>query len=93
MYELVAVGKGGSFTAKNAKVIKIKSAVYNAASHQVILTPAPFALSQPVELVVSGRLINGKAGSNAVAILKKGGVTMSAVPAGPLATKPRKAQR
>jgi len=107
-YELVAAGAGGSFTAKNAKVISIKSAVYNAVSHQVILTTAPFTLSQPVELVVNGnaprglqdthgRLIDGsrvgKAGGDAVAVLKKGGVTMSAVPGGPLAIKPQKARR
>lgn len=104
-YELVAAGKGGSFTAKTAKAIKIKSASYNAATHQVILTPSPFTLSQPVELVVNGsgphglkdaegRYIdgadNGAAGTNAVAILKKGGVTMGAVPAGPLAVKSRR---
>jgi hypothetical protein len=103
-YALVAAGSGGSFTAKNAKSIKIKSAVYNPTSHQVILTPVPFALSKPVELVVngnapkglqdaSGRLIDGnrdgKAGGNAVAIIKKGGVTMGALPAGPLASKPK----
>ena len=108
MYELIAAGKGGSFTSKGAKGIKIKSAVYNAAKHQVILTSAPFTLSQPVELVVNGnapnglvdtygRLIDGnhdgKAGGSAAALLKKGGVTMNAVPAGPLAIKPQKARR
>jgi subtilisin-like proprotein convertase family protein len=104
-YELVAAGKGGSFTANGAKPIKIKSAVYNAANHEVILRASPFTLSQPVELVIygsgthglqdtSGRYIDGNhdgiAGGNAVAILKKGGVTMSALPAGPLAIKPRR---
>jgi hypothetical protein len=108
-YELIAAGKGGSFTAKTAKAIKIKSAVYDAVHHNVILTTAPFTLSQPVELIVNGnaprglqdtagRLIDGnhdgKVGGNAVAILKKGSVSMSALPAGPLATKkPSKARR
>jgi hypothetical protein len=107
-YELVAAGKGGSFTAKNAKVIKIKSAVYNPADDEVTLKPALFGLSKPVELVVygtgpnglqdaEGRYIdgadNGMAGSNAVAILRKGGVTIQAVPAGPLAIKAQRARR
>jgi len=101
-YELIAANKSGSFTGKGAKVIKINSAAYNAAGDQVTLSPAAFGLSNPVELIVfgtgpnglqdaEGRLIdgahNGKAGSNAVAILKNGGVTINAVPAGPLAIK------
>ncbi len=107
-YELVMAGTGGSFTAKNAKVIKIKSAVYNAATHQLTLTPATFGLSKPVELIVFGtganglkdsksRFIDGNhdgvAGGNAVAILKKGGVTINAVPAGPMAIKRLRARR
>ena len=107
MYELIAAGKGGSFTSKGAKGIKIKSAVYNAAKHQVILTSAPFTLSQPVELVVNGnapnglvdtygRLIDGnhdgKAGGSAAALLKKGGVTMNAVP-GPAPSRSSRRRR
>ncbi len=101
-YELVAANTSGSFTGKGVKVIKVKSAAYNATAHTVTLTPAAFTLSKSVELVVYGsgtnglkdsksRYIDGNhdgvAGGNAVAILKKGGVTIDAVPAGPLATK------
>jgi hypothetical protein len=104
-YELVAAGKGNSFTAKNAKMIRIKSAAYNASTHQVILTPSPFGLSKPVEFVVygngphglqdaEGRYIDGAhkgvSGTNAVAVFSKGGVTMHAVPRGPLAVKGRR---
>jgi len=104
-YELVAAGKGGSFTGKGAKLIKIKSAVYDTADHEVILTPSPFGLSKPVELVVygsgshglldaEGRYIDGNhdgvAGGNAVAILSNGGAHVNAVPAGPLAIKHRR---
>ena len=85
----------GSFNAKNAQVITLKSAVYNATTHKVILTPkTPFALTKPVQLQVDGlppkglkdslgRLIdgdhNGKPGGNAVAVLSHSGVTISAV--------------
>ena len=107
-YELIVAGKGGSFTGKGAKVIKIKSAVYNAANDEVTLKPAAFGLSKAVELVVYGsgshglqdaedRYIDGNhdgvAGGNAVAVIKKGGVTINAVPAGPLAIKRQGARR
>ncbi|MGO9465132.1 MAG: Ig-like domain-containing protein, partial [Isosphaeraceae bacterium] len=70
-YHLATPGKGGSYTAKNAGVIKLNSASYNPASDTVILTPAkPFASTEPVQLVVyasgpnglqdtHGRYING----------------------------------
>ena len=52
-YELIKAGKKGSFTAKNAKAIKLASAVYNAANNTVTLTPKKkFVLTKPVELVV-----------------------------------------
>ena len=101
-YELVMANTSGLFTGKGTKVIKIKSAAYNATAHSVTLTPAAFTLSKSVELVVYGsgtnglkdsqsRYIDGNhdgvAGGNAVAILKKTGVTINAVPAGPLAIK------
>ncbi len=75
-YHLATPGKGGSYTAKNAVVINLKSASYNPAINMVTLTPAkPFASTKPVELVVyasgpnglqdtHGRFING--GKNAV---------------------------
>jgi hypothetical protein len=88
-YRLATAGKKGSFTARNAKVIKLKSAVYNAATNTVTPTPQKaFKLAKPVQLLVygvspsglqdgSGQFING--GSNAVALLGRGGVTITAV--------------
>jgi uncharacterized protein YjdB len=85
-YRLASAGKNGSFTAKNATIIKLRSAVYSSTAHAVTLTPkAPFALSKPVQLVIDGnppaglqdafgRLIdgdrNGHAGGNDVVIFK-----------------------
>jgi len=76
---------------ENTRVIKLKSAVYDAALDEVILTPKmPFALTKPVHLTVdgstaeglhdsSGQLIDGDhtghAGSNAVVVLSRKGVT------------------
>jgi hypothetical protein len=92
-YRLLVAGKKGSFTARNAKVVRLRSAVLNMAANQVTLTPSkPFALSKPVELVVSGespsglqdiegRLIDGNhdgvSGGNGVAILRPRGATLS----------------
>jgi hypothetical protein len=88
-YRLVMPGKKNSFTAKNATVVKLKSAVYNAANDEVVLTPKkPFALTKPVQLTVNGlapaglqdtegRFING--GSNSIAVIRKAGVTLAAV--------------
>ena len=87
-YHLATAGKHGSFTAKNAGVISLKRAVYSPASHTVTLTPKkPFALTKPVQLIVSGtppsglqdasgRFING--GRNATALLSPGGATIAA---------------
>ena len=96
-YELIVAGKHGSFTAKNAKVLKLKSAVYNGTTHTVSLTPKKgFVLKKPVELIVngespsgledsSGRLIDGnadgQAGGNAVAVLTRRGARISALTA------------
>jgi hypothetical protein len=56
-YSLTIAGKKNSFTAKNAKPIAIRSAAYNPASFLVTLTPRkPFALTQMVQLRVSGHL-------------------------------------
>jgi hypothetical protein len=89
VYRLATAGKHGSYTAENAKVINLKSAVYNPASDSVTLTPKKaFALTKPVQLVVdgqppsgledsAGRVING--GNNAVAVLTRGGATITAV--------------
>jgi hypothetical protein len=94
-YKLVQAGAKGSFTARNAKAIKLLSAAYNSANNTVTLTPKKkFVLSKATELVVngeppsgledsSGRLIDGnddgQAGGNAVAMLKKRGVSINAV--------------
>ena len=95
IYRLATAGKKGSYTAKNAGIIKLKSAMYASASDAVTLKPkSPFTLAKPVQLVVSGtgasglqdtyaRLIdgdkNGQTGGNAVAILTKKSVTIDVV--------------
>jgi hypothetical protein len=86
IYRLAIAGKKGSYTAKNAQVIKLKSALYSAAGNTVTLTPKKaFALTKPVQLVVKGtppsglqdtlgRFLGG--GTNAVAILSSHGTTI-----------------
>jgi streptogramin lyase len=101
-YNLVAANASGSFSGSGTKKIQIKSAVY--ANNSVTLTTAAFGLSRSVQLTIygkganglqdaEGRYIdgahNGAAGSNAVAILSKSGVSVSVVPKGPLALKSR----
>jgi hypothetical protein len=92
-YRLLSPGKRGSFTAKNAKAIALRSAVLNSAGTEVTLTPRkPFALSKPVQLTVSGQspgglqdsqrqLIDGNhdgaAGGDGVAVLRRKGATLS----------------
>ena len=95
IYRLATPGKHGSYTAKNAVVIKLKSAMYTDSTHSVTLIPKkPFALTKPVQLLIDGlpssglvdsigRLIDGnhdgQPGGNAIAILSRGGVKLSAV--------------
>ena len=95
IYRLATAGKKGSYTAKNAKVLRLKSATYTDATHTVVLIPKkPFVLTKPVQLLINGlapagledsvgRLIDGnhdgQAGGNATAILSRGGVKLSAV--------------
>jgi hypothetical protein len=95
IYRLVLPGKKGSYTARNAKVIQLKSAGFDAATGTVTLIPGkPFALTKPVQLVIAGlppsglqdsssRYIDGAhtgaPGSNAVAILSGGGATVAAL--------------
>src|SRR5262249_57694235 len=56
IYRLTLPGKKGSYTAKNAKVIKLKSAVFNAANDTVTLIPSkPFAVTKPVQLQIKGQ--------------------------------------
>ena len=103
-YRLATPGKKGSYTAKNAAVIKLKSATYNAASNTVAIIPKkPFALTKPVQLFIdgvapsglqdtSGRYIdgdhNGTAGGNAVAVITRSRATIAAVTSVPSAVEP-----
>jgi hypothetical protein len=89
-YRLILAGKKGSFAGKHVSIIKLKSAVYDAAHNEVIVTPrTAFRLAKPVEFIVygsaqvglhdsSGRLIDGgktgEPGSNAVVVISRAGV-------------------
>ena len=98
-YRLATANGKGSFTAKNSPVLKLRSAVFNPANDTVTLTPKKaFALTKAVELTIngtapsglqdsSGQFIDGDddgtAGSNAVALIRRSGVTLN--PAAPAA--------
>ena len=87
-YRLATAGKGGSFTAKNAKTVKIKGASYNAATHTVTLVLSKAQrINGPTQLKVSGgpgsglvsangQFIDGNrdgaAGGDETAIIRKG---------------------
>jgi hypothetical protein len=59
-YVLLEPGKRGSFQARNAKAIKLKSAVYDSALDEVILTPRTrIALTKPFQLTINGTAPNG----------------------------------
>jgi probable HAF family extracellular repeat protein len=97
-YRLATAGKKNSFDAKNAKLIKLKSAVYGTANDSITITPMkPFALTKPVQFRIngqtplglqdsSGRLIdgdhNGTPGGNAVAILSRRGASVQVIASG-----------
>lgn len=103
-YRLATAGKKGSFDAKNAKVVRLKSAAYDAANRVVVLRPkTPFAIRKTVQLRVNGlapaglrdgigRLIDGNhdglEGGNGIALLTRRGVTQSAVRAASAAALP-----
>jgi streptogramin lyase len=94
IYRLTRAGKGGSFTAKGATVLKLRSAVYQAASDLVALTPRkPVSLVRRVQLVVdgvragglhdsAGRLIDGNndgsPGGDGVVVITRRHVSVSA---------------
>ena len=94
IYRLATAGKKGSYTAKNAGIIKIRSVLYTQATNTVVLIPKrPFARVKNVQLEISGvspsglhdsigRLIdgdhNGTAGGDAIAIISKRGATVDA---------------
>ena len=96
-YLLATANSKGSFTARNSPAIRLRSAVFDPANDTVTLTPRKaFTLSKPVQLTingsspsglqdVSGQLIdgdnNGAAGSNAVAVIRRTGVTLNPVAA------------
>ena len=98
-YRLATPGKRGSYTAKNAGILKLRSAVYTGATNTVALTLAkPLTITKPVQLIVYGtgpsalsdsfgRDIDGGhtgvAGSNTIAILSKGGATIDAITLAP----------
>jgi hypothetical protein len=88
-YRLIAAGRRGSFTAKNAKTITIASASYNPETNTVVLRiRKPFSLTKPLQLTIygsgksglqdaEGRLIDGmghgQPGSNAVFVSTSAG--------------------
>ncbi len=86
-YRLTVAGKDGSFTARNARAVRLQSAVYDAPNKSVTLTSSePFSLAKPLQLIIFGkppsglkddlgRFIDG--GTNVVAILSRSGVTIT----------------
>ncbi len=97
-YRLATPGKKGSYTAKNAGIIKLNSATFNGSDNEVILVPKkPFALTKKVQFLIEGaspsglhdaqgRAIdgdhNGTPGGNGVAYLSKGGASLEALVSG-----------
>jgi cyclophilin family peptidyl-prolyl cis-trans isomerase len=89
-YRLAIAGKGGSFTARSARVVNAMSIAYDSTANTVILTlRKPIKLTRPMQLVVqgtgasglvdtAGRLIdgadNGQPGSSAVIAITRKGV-------------------
>jgi probable HAF family extracellular repeat protein len=54
-YRLAMPGKGGSYTARNAKTIRLKRARYDAATNRVTLVPrTPFKITKRLEISVAG---------------------------------------
>jgi hypothetical protein len=93
-YRLATPGQKGSFTAKNAMVLKLKSAAYDAALDSVTLTPKKaFALTKPVQFVINGQSLedstgqpidggnDGQAGSDYVTILQHTATAVTPAPA------------
>jgi plastocyanin len=92
-YRLVTAGKKGSFTAKNARVIRLISAALNSVGNEVTLTPSkPFKVKKPVQLRINGQAPaglqdslgqfidgnhDGQPGGDAVAVLSRQGVSIS----------------
>src|SRR5262249_56298440 len=86
-YRLLLPGARGSFQARTAKAVKLRSAVYDASTNTVTLTlRKPVALARRVQLIINGegpsgledsqgRLIDGNrdgnAGGNATALIPR----------------------
>jgi hypothetical protein len=93
IYRLATPGKHGSFTAKNSRAIKLRTAFLDSAHNTVRLTPKkPFSLGKPVQLRIDGsaptglmdslgRFIDGDQdgiqGGNVVAVIRRNGVALS----------------
>ena len=86
IYRLIVASKHGSFTTKTARVIRPRSVIYDAALGQVtLILKGPLSFSMPIQLQVNGQPPSGlrdsfgryiDAGTNAVAVLRRGGVTI-----------------
>ena len=87
IYRLTIAGARGSFTAKKARNVKIRSAIYQVATNTVTLNLTKrIPLSKPVQLQVDGQPPSGlqvslggfiDGGRNVVAVLRRGGVTIN----------------
>jgi hypothetical protein len=61
MYRLTMSGSAGSSAARHARVIKLKSAVFNAALDQVtLIAQRAVPLSKPIQLAILGQQTSGK---------------------------------
>jgi hypothetical protein len=94
-FHLTAANGRGIFTAKNSPVMKLRSASFNPANNTVTLIPkGALAITKSLQLTISGtaptglqdtsgQLIdgdnNGTPGGNAVAVIRRTGVTLNAV--------------
>jgi hypothetical protein len=86
-YGLTIAGNHASFTARNARSVRIRSAVYDSGQNSVTLTTRkPFSLAKPLQLIIFGKPLSGlqddlgrfiDGGTNVVAIIRRGGVTIT----------------
>ena len=86
VYRLATPGKKGSYTAKNAKSIEIRSESYDPINHILTIIPQKaFALTKQVQLQIAGlhdslgRYISGHSAGTVTAIIGKRGVVVSVV--------------
>jgi hypothetical protein len=86
IYRLILAGKHGSFTTKTAKIVRLRSAIYDASVGQVtLILKRAMSFSTTIQLQVNGQPTSGlrdsfgryiDAGTNAVAVLHRGGTTI-----------------